>query len=128
MTWPLTQLFISSATLISVLRFQSLVHFANSANPTWDQWNIAWWSTIEVNVSIICTCLPSIRLILAHMFPRVIGSSLGLPPISEDSWIGEKITSPNPLDVEQLELRTRSIDAASKASGSIQRAEGIFQG
>ncbi|RFU77377.1 cfem domain-containing [Trichoderma arundinaceum] len=117
------------ATIVSVLRFKSLVHFANSANPTWDQWSIAWWSTVEVNISIICTCLPSIRLILAHMFPRAIGSSLGLPPLSEDSWIGEKITNQNPLDVEELELcNNRSMDGVSKTSGSIQRADGILEG
>ncbi|KAL6871411.1 hypothetical protein J3F83DRAFT_760741 [Trichoderma novae-zelandiae] len=115
------------ATVVSILRLQSIAHFANSANPTWDHWNVAWWSTIEVNISIICTCLPSIRLILAHLFPRVVGSSLGLPPISEDSWIGEKITSPNPLDVERLELcNNRSIDGGSKTSESIQRAEGVL--
>ncbi|KAL7788736.1 hypothetical protein V8C37DRAFT_387911 [Trichoderma ceciliae] len=116
------------ATIVSILRFQSLAHFANSENPTWDQWNVAWWSTVEVNISIICTCLPSIRLILAHMFPRVIGSSLGLPPATEDSWIGEKITNPNPLDVEQLELCNRSMDGVSKPSGSIQRADGVLEG
>jgi hypothetical protein len=63
------------------------------------------------------------------MFPRVIHSSLGLPPVSEDSWIGEKITSPNPLDMEQHELcNSRSIDGVSKASGSVQRVDGILQG
>ncbi|KAL7961777.1 hypothetical protein V8C34DRAFT_272394 [Trichoderma compactum] len=116
------------ATIVSILRFKSLVHFANSANPTWDHWSIAWWSTIEVNISIICTCIPSIRLILAHIFPRVIGSSLGLPPMTEDSWIGEKMSSPNPLDIEQLELcNHRSIDGVSKTSESIQRAEGVLE-
>ncbi|KAL7916373.1 hypothetical protein GGI35DRAFT_36702 [Trichoderma velutinum] len=116
------------ATIVSILRFQSLVHFANSVNPTWDHWSIAWWSTIEVNISIICTCIPSIRLILAHIFPRAIGSSLGLPPMTEESWIGEKMSSPNPLDIEQLELcNNRSMDGVSKTSESIQRDEGIFE-
>ncbi|KAM0472016.1 hypothetical protein ACHAPX_008963 [Trichoderma viride] len=116
------------ATAISIVRLQSLVHFGNSANPTWDHWNVAYWSTVEVNVSIICTCLPSIRLILAHLFPRIIGSSLGLPPVSEDSWIGEKITSPNPLDVESHELcNSRSIDGTSKTSESVQSIGGLFQ-
>ncbi|PTB70368.1 hypothetical protein BBK36DRAFT_1107638 [Trichoderma citrinoviride] len=116
------------ATAVSILRLQSLIRFANSANPTWDHWNVAWWSTIEVNISIMCTCLPSIRLVLAHLFPRMIGSSLGIPPISEDSWIGEKITSPNPLDVERLELcNNPSIDARSKASESTQVGEGVLE-
>ncbi|OTA02373.1 PTH11-like G-protein-coupled receptor [Trichoderma parareesei] len=115
------------ATVVSILRLQSLVHFANSTNPTWDHWNVAWWSTMEVNISIICTCLPSVRLILAHLCPRMVGSSLGLSPISEDSWIGEKITSPNPLDVERLELcNSRSEDGGSKTSKSTQRVEGAL--
>lgn len=118
----------SRATVISIVRLQSLFHFGNSANPTWDHWSVAYWSTVEVNVSIICTCLPSIRLILAHLFPRIIGSSLGLPPVSEDSWIGEKITSPNPLDVESHELcNSRSIDGTSKTSVSVQPIGGLFQ-
>ncbi|OAQ79369.1 extracellular membrane protein, 8-cysteine region, CFEM [Purpureocillium lilacinum] len=63
------------ATIVSVLRFQSLIHFANSFNPTWDQWNVAWWSTIETNIGIICTCLPTLRLILVRIFPRVFSGS-----------------------------------------------------
>lgn len=123
-----TDSFTIRATVISIVRLHSLFHFGNSANPTWDHWNVAYWSTVEVNVSIICTCLPSIRLILAHLFPRIIGSSLGLPPVSEDSWIGEKITSPNPLDVESHELcNSRSIDGTSKTSVSIQPIGGLFQ-
>ncbi|KAL7930324.1 hypothetical protein V8C35DRAFT_160542 [Trichoderma chlorosporum] len=116
------------AITVSILRFQSLTHFANSMNPTWDHWSVAWWSTIEVNISIICTCLPSLRLVLAHIFPRAIGSSLGLPPMTEDSWIGEKMSSPNPLDIEQMELCNNiSLDGVSKTSESIQHAEGILE-
>jgi hypothetical protein len=60
---------------VSILRLQSLVHFAKSTNPTWDQWDVANWSTIEVNVGLICLCMPSIRVILVRLFPRILGSS-----------------------------------------------------
>ncbi|UNI23364.1 hypothetical protein JDV02_009188 [Purpureocillium takamizusanense] len=63
------------ATIVSILRFQSLIHFANSLNPTWDQWNVAWWSTIEINIGIICACLPTLRLMLVRLFPRALSSS-----------------------------------------------------
>ena len=53
------------------MRLQSLILFANSMNPTWDNWNVAWWSTIEIATGLICTCLPSVRLILVRLFPRV---------------------------------------------------------
>lgn len=35
---------------------------------------VSQWSTIEVNVGIICACMPTLRLILLRMFP-VLSSS-----------------------------------------------------
>jgi hypothetical protein len=64
-----------SVTVVSVLRLQSLVHFANSINPTWDQWAVNVWSTVEINVGIICACMPAIRVFLVHLFPKVLGST-----------------------------------------------------
>lgn len=34
--------------------------------------SIAVWSTVEVNVGIICACLPSIRHLLAQAWPRIL--------------------------------------------------------
>ncbi|OAA76057.1 hypothetical protein LEL_05741 [Akanthomyces lecanii RCEF 1005] len=67
----LTGLFV---TVAAILRMQSLVHFADSSNPTWDQLIVAFWCTIEVNVGIICTCLPTFRLILLRLFPHVFST------------------------------------------------------
>lgn len=63
-------------TVVSILRLQSLLFFYSSENATWDLWQTAWWSTIEVNVGLICACLPTIRLILVRMWPRVFASTL----------------------------------------------------
>ncbi len=49
--------------------------FANSTNPTWDDWDVSNWSTIELNVGIICACMPALRLLLVRLFPRIMGSS-----------------------------------------------------
>ncbi|KAK8086119.1 CFEM domain-containing protein [Apiospora phragmitis] len=62
-------------TIVSILRLQSLVSFAESHNPTWDQFDVANWSTIEINTGIICACMPSLRLLLVKLFPRVLGGS-----------------------------------------------------
>ncbi|KAL6879166.1 CFEM domain-containing protein [Trichoderma novae-zelandiae] len=59
-------------SLISLIRLKSVIFFANLVNPTWDQWNVAWWSTMEVNIGIICTCLPTMRLILKRIFPKLL--------------------------------------------------------
>ncbi|OIW29283.1 hypothetical protein CONLIGDRAFT_413814 [Coniochaeta ligniaria NRRL 30616] len=63
-------------TVVSILRLQSLVTFANSTNPTWDNWDVTNWSTIEINVGIICATLPTARLMLVRLFP-VLGGSGG---------------------------------------------------
>ncbi|KAH8880915.1 hypothetical protein GQ53DRAFT_668892, partial [Thozetella sp. PMI_491] len=59
-------------TFVSILRLQSLLNFANSANPTWDQLLVSLWSTIEISVGMICACMPTLRLILARFLPRVV--------------------------------------------------------
>ena len=64
-------------TVVSALRLQSLVHFAVSANPTFDQTDVINWSNIEINIGIICACLPALRVILVGMFPKVFGSTKG---------------------------------------------------
>ncbi|KAJ5291332.1 hypothetical protein N7478_000583 [Penicillium angulare] len=34
-----------------------------------------YWSVIEIDVGIICLCLPSVRSLLSRLFPRVFGST-----------------------------------------------------
>ncbi|OAA58736.1 hypothetical protein ISF_06519 [Cordyceps fumosorosea ARSEF 2679] len=64
----------ASVTLISCLRLASIRNYATTSNPTWDQWDILWWSTVEVEVGLICICLPTIRLIFIRIAPRIFGS------------------------------------------------------
>ncbi|KAG5952515.1 hypothetical protein E4U57_005992 [Claviceps arundinis] len=63
-------------TIISILRLKSFSHFANSYNPTWDNWNIVFWSTIEVCIGLICCCLPTLRLLLVKLYPRVFETKM----------------------------------------------------
>ncbi|KAI5462760.1 putative PTH11-typeG-protein-coupled receptor [Mariannaea sp. PMI_226] len=61
-------------TIMSVLRLHSLIKFKeNSTNPTWEFSNVAVWSSIEVNVGIICNCMPTFRLLLVRIFPKLLG-------------------------------------------------------
>jgi hypothetical protein len=58
-----------------MLRLRSLVHFANTTDMTWDYLEASLWSVIECQVGIICTCMPSIRLGLTRLFPKIMGST-----------------------------------------------------
>lgn len=44
-------------------------------NPTWDFFDVCIWSTVEVQVGIICVCMPSMRLLLVRLFPCLRGMS-----------------------------------------------------
>ncbi|KAF4506968.1 hypothetical protein G6O67_005649 [Ophiocordyceps sinensis] len=58
-------------TVVSILRLRALDFSAGTTNPTWDFFDVILWSTVEVNVGIICVCLPSLRLLLLRAFPRL---------------------------------------------------------
>lgn len=62
---------LHSVTVISIIRLQTLITFASSSNPTWDNLRVSQWSTIEINVGIICACMPTLRLILLKIFPSI---------------------------------------------------------
>ncbi|KAI1328539.1 CFEM domain-containing protein [Xylariaceae sp. FL0255] len=64
-------------TVVSAIRLQSLILFANTQNPTYDYNDAAWWSIIELHIGIICACLPSIRSLLVILGARFLGSSKG---------------------------------------------------
>lgn len=54
---------------MSILRLQSIVDFTrDSENPTWANAAVSNWSFIEINVGIICACMPTMRLALAKGF------------------------------------------------------------
>ncbi|KAI9148921.1 CFEM domain-containing protein [Paramyrothecium foliicola] len=62
-------------TVISILRLQSLIHFASTSNTSWEFFDISMWSTIEVLVGVVCACLPAIRMVLVRAFPILGGGS-----------------------------------------------------
>ncbi|KAL1857632.1 hypothetical protein Daus18300_010272 [Diaporthe australafricana] len=63
-------------TVVSILRLQSLVTYANSSNATWDNASVAIWSTIELNVGMVCTSLPTLRLLAVRVWPVLNGSTI----------------------------------------------------
>lgn len=63
-------------TVVSILRLQSLMKYASSTNVTWDNTSVAIWSTIELNVGMICTSLPTLRLLAVRIWPVLNGSTI----------------------------------------------------
>ncbi|KAH7176948.1 putative integral membrane protein [Dactylonectria macrodidyma] len=59
-------------TIVSILRLHSLVKFGTaSENPTRDYYAAGLWSVVELNVGLICICLPSFRQFVIRLFPSI---------------------------------------------------------
>ncbi|KAL1883188.1 hypothetical protein Daus18300_000246 [Diaporthe australafricana] len=62
-------------TVVSIVRLSALVEFATTTNATYDNVPTAYWSVLELFVSIICCCLPAVRSLLKRVFPSCFGST-----------------------------------------------------
>ncbi|KAK4235077.1 hypothetical protein C8A03DRAFT_18119 [Achaetomium macrosporum] len=61
--------------IISLVRLKTINEFTRAVNPTRDLVQICLWSGIELDVGVICPCLPSFRLLLRRLLPRVLGTT-----------------------------------------------------
>ncbi|OAP59241.1 hypothetical protein AYL99_06539 [Fonsecaea erecta] len=62
--------------VVSALRLDTLFQFATSQNLTWDTTAFGYWSCIEMDVGVICACMPAIYSLFKHYFPKVIGGTV----------------------------------------------------
>ncbi|KAH6701291.1 hypothetical protein BKA61DRAFT_204051 [Leptodontidium sp. MPI-SDFR-AT-0119] len=60
--------------IVSIIRLKKVLFFISTADITWFASDVMIWTTIEVNVGIICACLPSFKPFLRRHFPRVLGN------------------------------------------------------
>ena len=103
-------------TIVSILRLQSLVDFAKSHNATWEQYDVANWSTIEINVGIICACMPALRLVLVRAFPRMLGSTRQYPSRSGGQYVNSAAVGSRKLGSESV-VRTVNREQSSSTMG-----------
>jgi hypothetical protein len=61
--------------IVSLLRLQSLYAVSVSKDISWDNPMAALWSNLEVQIGIICSCLPTLKSSLTRFFPRIFASS-----------------------------------------------------
>ncbi|KAH8880569.1 hypothetical protein GQ53DRAFT_630003, partial [Thozetella sp. PMI_491] len=58
--------------VISIVRLSTLTAAATATDSSWDNTGAALWSLIELTISIIAACLPTLRPLLARFFPRFL--------------------------------------------------------
>ncbi|KAH7082002.1 hypothetical protein BKA63DRAFT_589914 [Paraphoma chrysanthemicola] len=65
------------ACAVSIVRLTEIHRHEDSSDPAWDTSSTAYWSTVELNVGILCACLPTLRPLLRKIAPRLLGSTGG---------------------------------------------------
>ncbi|KAL9109427.1 MAG: hypothetical protein Q9227_005934 [Pyrenula ochraceoflavens] len=63
------------AIITSILRLHSLYVVSKSKDVTWDNVDAGAWSSVEINVGILCATLPSLRPLITRLFPRLLHGS-----------------------------------------------------
>ncbi|KAF1971667.1 hypothetical protein BU23DRAFT_646183 [Bimuria novae-zelandiae CBS 107.79] len=107
-------------TIVSILRLQTLLAFANSKNPTWDNCPTAYWSVLSCFVGIFCACMPSFRKCFATVFPSCFSSTLQNSNYKDYSGTPNARVSSNQLG--QNRSRSRSgLGSALQSFGGITK-------
>ncbi|KAK3718219.1 hypothetical protein LTR37_005334 [Vermiconidia calcicola] len=60
--------------IVSILRLQSIYVVSQTKDITWNNPLAAIWSSTEVNVGIICSCLPTLKGCVKQIFPALFSS------------------------------------------------------
>jgi hypothetical protein len=66
---------LRSGCITSILRLHSLYIISRSDDVTWDNVGAATWSSVELNVGIMCACLPPLRPLMNRLFPHALLST-----------------------------------------------------
>lgn len=61
--------------IISILRLSALYAISTSSDVSWDNPLAAIWSSLEVNVGILCSCIPTLKGCITRYFPTLFPSS-----------------------------------------------------
>lgn len=70
---PITDL--SSGCITAILRLESLISSSTSKDITFDGPPAHAWSSAELNIGIICACIPALRPLFSFVFPRFLSTS-----------------------------------------------------
>ncbi|WYZ35715.1 hypothetical protein EsH8_X_000362 [Colletotrichum jinshuiense] len=80
----------SFATVASMIRLKYLVFFAHSFDATWDNVEVVIWSTLEMNLVLICGSLPALKPLFDKGFKMVKLISPGLWNKSRETSHGQE--------------------------------------
>jgi hypothetical protein len=114
-----------SVCLVSVLRTVRLGQLLYTKDPTWDFVTIANWSTAEVNVAVVCGCMPTLRPLLAKVFGPLMDRVFPSPhPSLDDTENQPRTIGSMPLNVFRFSKRAKPGSPAVPVQSETSWADG----
>jgi hypothetical protein len=92
----------------------NLILSADAVDTTWHYTTSAYWTTVEVNFSIICACVMTLKPLIVKLFPGFVEVRLSSSD-RDQSW--ELSTSHNPPTIGTKSVRTPGRTQDTLASG-----------
>ncbi|KAK4118812.1 hypothetical protein N657DRAFT_582933 [Parathielavia appendiculata] len=99
--------------LVSIVRAALLHRLINAPDVTWDLIQIANWSSAELNVSIVCGCMPTLRPLLAKAFGPLMDRFFPEPHQSLTD-----VNDEQPRTIGSMPLKAFRFGRQSKEKGS----------
>ncbi|KAL4948458.1 hypothetical protein BDW69DRAFT_203517 [Aspergillus filifer] len=115
-------------TVISILRLVETVGFNTTMNPTKDFVPVGVWSLLEIDIGIMCSCMPGIRALCKRLYAILFnkptgytGSSRTKPSNSGGSGSGGGSNSRNAMSPRHYSSKSKSSNGSNGSSGQFIR-------
>ena len=66
---------LDSGCIVGMLRLHGLYQASISTDITYDNVSAATWSSVELNVGIMCACVPAMKPVISTFFPRLLSTT-----------------------------------------------------
>ncbi|CZR64790.1 uncharacterized protein PAC_14689 [Phialocephala subalpina] len=106
------------AAIASIIRLHALYNVSISDDITWDNPGTATWSSIEINVAIICTSISVLRPLVSHLFPGIFSSFQ-----NTKSSGGMTSASKTKIKSDKVLTFTAKVEEESRGSGNFERVD-----
>ena len=122
-----------SAAIASICRLHALYILTKTTDVPWDSPETTIWSTIELNIGIICASIPTLRAFFISIWPRAFLSSfnsrktaMGNSKETKGQFYNLKDTAKvkKNVAVESIVVSKEEDEITSKSSSHTRRHEG----
>ena len=101
-------------TICSIIRLRTLVVWGSATNVTWYYNPIAIWSNVELNLGVLCACIPATAGLLQRIYSKVTGKKFST--YGQRSGLGTNREKEQERD-RNYEMRLQSTDGSPKYQG-----------